>query len=210
MLNNRVRKHAFVATAIAGIAIMGSLPAIATGENSTAPRDVLESPVAKSNPHVSTEVLKQLPEVLLDDADLYIAPTYEAGTPIVYPDGSPVPGQSDKQIAAAANCGGTAWGPPGGYWGAVSSGCAVWGSPGFEETYVWNVANGSYSTGCVQVQGHYRGLGPTYPIITAWYSAGCGDTAGGATVPWGNVLDEGRARASSNGGAAGFTVSWGH
>ena len=162
----------------------------------------LDVPAASTNnPHVALDVIRQLPPIIRDDPSVTIDPSYVPG-PIIYPDGTPVPGQSAEMEAAAATCGGTVFGTAGGVWGPVSQGnCSLFGSPGYAHRYNWQRAAFVFTQGCVRVRGFNQAGEST------WYSSGCG-TSGGATVPWGNILAMPQAQAYSQAVAAGFTANW--
>lgn len=158
-------------------------------------------PILEANPGLSQEVIDSLPEVVLQ-SDVLVDDSYEPGMPIIYPDGTPVEGQSAATTFAAAFCGGTVYGPPG-TWGATSQGsCGVFGHPGYKRGYTWAAANVSiFTTGCVQGRGYNASQN------AQWYSLSCG-SIGSGTVPWGNVLAKPATRALSQGTPFGFTASW--
>ncbi len=108
------------------------------------------TPIQKANPGIDANVIASLPQVV-KDSSVKIDKSYSPGMPIIYPDGTPVPGQSDRAVAAAASCGGFVVAPPTGAWGLTSvSPCAVFGSPGYKLTYTWSHAIGVYTTGVVR------------------------------------------------------------
>jgi hypothetical protein len=187
--------------ALAGVLAMGAAgSAQAQGSDGDA-----QLPVTVANPGVSQEVINSLPPVV-QQSDVHIAASFVAGTPIYYPNGTLVEGQSAAGAARAATafavCNLSAWGPPGGNWGGASvCTAAVWGSPGATQGYNWARGFGCFTTGVVQVRG-YNSSG-----TETWYSAGSG-TSGGGNVPWGNILSVPAARALSYGYLAGFTADW--
>jgi len=159
------------------------------------------SPAVMNNPEVSQVVMDSLPPIILADPDVRIDSSYQPGMPIIFPDGTPVPGQAKEQVAAAFFCGGAVWGPP--YtWGPTSwRTCSVWGHPGYYRGYSWSASYASFTTGCVQGRG-FNSSGNAQ-----WYSLSCGWSGSGA-VPWGNVLATPATRATSLGPPAGFTAAW--
>ena len=160
-----------------------------------------ETPVERANPGLSEEILESLPEVV-KNSDVRIDSSYEAGMPIVYPDGTPVPGQPERKAAAALSCGGTVYGSLA-TWGPVSTGsCGVFGHPGYERYYHW-VKTGSLANGCVQ------GKGFNSSATQTWYSLSCGIQNLGQAVPWGNVLASPATRAASTNPPVVFTANWG-
>ncbi len=190
--------------AAAGVACLAlSLAGPASADDgSTALRN---TPVAQQNPSLSIEVLRSLPQAVLD-SDAHIDSSYRPGMPIVRPDGTPVPGQSPEIMRKAATCRGTAYGPPGGRWGPIteSVNCSIWGYPGYRQFYRWGKVPNVSTRGCAQVRG--------FPIVNGTMRvrqlpAGCGQS-GSVKVPWGNTVGVPAARTASLGGIAGFTMSF--
>lgn len=158
-------------------------------------------PIEKANPGLSRTVVDSLPSVV-KASSVKIDESFVAGSPIVYPDGTPVPGQSAKTKKAAAACGSTAFGPGSGAWGATSNGtCGVFGSPGYTRGYYWAIPAHVYTRGCLRARG-FNSSG-----TATWYNVGCG-TSGGSHVPWGNVLATPAAQAKSMAPPAGTTINW--
>lgn len=163
--------------------------------------------MARANPNVPAAVIAELPEVV-QQSTVMIDPEFIPGSPIVYPDGTPVEGQSEsatRQAAMAAYlCSGSAWGPPTAAWGPANvCGSAVFGSPGYTRGYRWSGSQGIASPkGCAQGRGFNSSGAAT------WYGLGvCGQ---GATypVPWGNVLANPAVRAKSMSPPVGITINW--
>lgn len=147
--------------------------------------------IEKANPGISKEMLDSLPDVV-KNSSVTIDPSYKAGTPIVYLDGSPVPGQkSTAKVATASSCPayGTVVAPGTGAWSGAG-GCGVFGNPNCIQGYAWDASPQVYTKGCVQGRGFNSSKTKT------WYAIGCGLTGGG-TVPWGNVLAMPAVRAQS-------------
>ena len=159
-------------------------------------------PAAINNPSISLSIITALPEVIQNDPDVIIAEDFVPG-PSIYPDGTPVEGQSSVNSRAARACGGSAAAGLAGAWGVISySNCNVWGSPGWTQGYAWNSMDPARSV-CVQGRGfNASGVG-------TWYGIGCGSSAT-VEVPWGNILATPQVRAMSNAVLLGNTVSWRH
>jgi hypothetical protein len=103
--------------------------------------------------------------------------------------------------AYAASCSGTAYAPPGGAWGPVStSSVAVIGSPGYRQSYTWHVQGNVPTPIGAQAWG-FDSAGQGH-----WYGLGVSSTGGSGSVPWGNVLAYPRFRAQS--GFVGAFVTW--
>jgi len=190
-----IRVSAVSLATIVGLGL-GVVPAGAEG----AGRQDLPA-AAMNNPEVDLWVINQLPSVIRGDPSGKLDPSYVPG-PIIYTDGTPVPGQSADMTNAAAACGGTVIGTAGGIWGPVSQGnCSVIGSPGATHRYNWQRALFVFTQGCVRARG-FNSAG-----TAVWYSAGCG-TSGGVTAPWGNILAMPATQAYSQAVVAGFTANW--
>ncbi|GAA4609746.1 hypothetical protein GCM10023107_93220 [Actinoplanes octamycinicus] len=163
---------------------------------------------AKKNPGISLDVINSLPAELRNDPTLVVDSSYEIGTPIVRPDGTPVPGQSRAAMAAAAACGrrgGTVVAVGTGRWSGVSkSGCSILGRPGWVVGYSWARAQNVRSTGCVQ------GLGFNARGQATWQAIGICGTSGRRGVPWGNVLATPKVRARTAVIPLGFVATWRH
>lgn len=170
---------------------------------STAAEPPEQHPIEESNPGISPELLASLPAEVLE-SDVVVDSSYEPGTPIVYPDGRPVAGQSSRATAYAASfCGGTVYGLGTGGWGPTSVGtCGVFGYPGYMKGYYWQRTS-SLAGGCVQGRG-FNSAG-----TRTWYALSCGTQNLGQYVPWGNILATPATRAQSLGVPAGFTAQWG-
>lgn len=205
--SQRVMKRGL--TAVIGLALAATFTVASSAGASSEDDSVHEVPAAVNNPRISAEVIESLPAVLQQDDTLYIDESYEAGTPIVYPDGEAVPGQSKEALTyAAANCGGSAYGPPYGSWGAVGYGsCGIVGHNGYQKYYSWNRSHNVDTTGCVKVRGYKQSLPPYVTNDAYWAYAGCG-TSGSKTVSWGNVLSKPAAQAASQGGLGGFWAAF--
>lgn len=159
-------------------------------------------PAAVNNPDIPLSVIESLPEVIQNDRDIVIADDFDPASPIIYPDGTPVEGQSAVKTAAAARCGGTASAGVLGTWGVPSvGGCAIFGSPGHQEVYSWHVMDPT-KTVCVQGKGFSAAGAQT------WYGIGCGTSRTGVGVRWGNILANPAIRAMSQAYLLGNSVSW--
>lgn len=175
--------------------------AVALDDSKTIGADDPLPPAAVNNPDIPLEIIAALPEVIQNDPDVFIDPEIDLG-PIVYPDGTPVEGQSARMTAAAWYCGGTAEAAVLGTWGLESVGdCSVWGSVGKVQGYAWAASDPTKSV-CVQVRG-FNGLGQR-----TWYSGSCGFSNPGVGVPWGNVLSHPSLRAKSNAVLLSNSVGW--
>lgn len=178
---------------IAAFAILCAFTPAAEGS----PLVTRADPISLANPHIKPEVIAALPPVLRSSS-LVIGPDVTVDTPIIYPDGSPVPGQSAAQSARAAACGG----PYTFVKGVATSGCAVAGSAGTRVRYTWNSnVDAPAPVGCVAPEAH-DDVGRV-----RWQSTTCG-TSGVATVPWGNNLARPRIKATS--GDDLFRGGWSH
>jgi len=189
---------AIALTAVAAM-VFATGPAFADDATKSEP-----TAVETANPGLSRQVLESLPPVV-KASSVKIDSSYTPGTPIVYPDGTLVPGQSaTMQAKAAASCGGRVVALGNGAWSPSSvSNCSVFGSPGWKVTYSWSRAFGVYTTGCVRAKA-YNASGTSY-----WVSAGCG-TSSYVNAPWGNILGVPAVQAFSQGPPAGFTADWSH
>lgn len=205
---------AVVCTAVLVTSVFSGAAASA-GARPAEPLDgtVTDLPIARANPDVAPEVIAELPEVVQQST--VTIEGYVPGSPIVYPDGTPVEGQSPEATRAAeaavttadggisplANCRLQVW-SAGAFWGPTSvCGVAVFGSPGYRRGYSWSAAAGTATTGCVQGRGFNASQQAT------WYGLGCG-SFGGGQVNWGNVLGNPAARAMSQGAVVGFRADW--
>ncbi len=177
----------------AAFALLCALAPSAVASPTVAPVD----PLSRANPQISREVISALPP-LVRRSSVTIDPSITAATPIVYPDGNPVPGQSAANVMlAAAGCA-----PIKFVKGVSTSPCAVLGSPGLRMTYTWNANQDSPPVlGCVAGEGH-DDVGRL-----KWLSAGCG-ASGRMTIPWGNNLAKPRIKATS--GSDVFGGGWSH
>ncbi len=149
-------------------------------------------------------MINALPDMIRHDPGVDIDPGLDPSKPIVYPDGTAVPGQSVTAITeAAVSCGGTAWGPPG-VWGPIyTSSCAVFGYPGAVIYVGWQRGVNISARGCVKTKGFYPN-GDSF-----WLNIGCG-VSGGSTVAWGNKLASPKVQVQSTSPPLGFTVNWWH
>ncbi len=208
-----------IAVGLAATLTVGALATPVAAEKSPGARDPrATSPIAEANPAVPAAVIAFLPDVV-KQSRVTIDPTFRPGSPITYPDGTPVPGQSEQAIAAIhasdaptgtdvlllasayACMDKQVSGLPGNAWGPESiCGVAVFGSNGYSRYYTWGKAQWADTSGCVQGRGFSNGT-PT------WYSLSCG-TSGSGFVPWGNVLGNPKARAKSLAPLLGFTGYW--
>lgn len=153
-------------------------------------------PIARANPKVPLSVVRSLPRVIQMRSDLHIDPSIKADTPLIYTDGSVVPGQRGLKAQAAKACGRRMVAPVGFPWTrALKSNCGMIGMN--DRSYVsyvkWTDSN---SRGTAQ----FRALGfkkirvceafvyrnpkcrVTYKV--KWYGAGSGN--GVARIYWGN------------------------
>jgi hypothetical protein len=104
--------------------------------------------------------------------------------------------------ANAASCGGAAYAPPGGGWGAPSqANVGFIGSPGYRKSYTWQV-QGNFKT-LVAAQG--RGFDSSGR--SQWYDVGISSDGGSGSVPWGNILAYPQFRVRSGSGN-GVQVTW--
>lgn len=205
-------RSAMVAVVAVSTWIGGTLQATAAppsddGPSAATAAHLRSLPVAERNPALSLELLASLPPVVQQSTTVTIDPELEPGTPLIYTDGTVVPGQSEDAIEAAATCGGTAWGPPGGAWGAAStSGCGVWGYDSTARvSYRWWLSQAAFTTAQVQ------GWGYNSAKTGGWYGVGSGsNNYVGTTVPWGEVIAVPKLRARTLAVVAGVTVQWAH
>lgn len=161
-----------------------------------------ELPIVKANPQLSAEIVESLPDAVKHSA-VEIAPDYQPGTPIYYPGGKLVEGQSAEVMRVAARCSRSVVAPIGGAWSRADV-CpvALFGSPELYIRYSWEKAFDT--TGCVQVRGYNRGTSPR----AVWNTGGCGSFNSNVSVHWGNVLGNPAARAKSQSVVTGWTVNW--
>ncbi|WP_188334898.1 hypothetical protein [Cellulomonas soli] len=196
-MNKRVKLSTLAAGVAALMAVVSLAPAATAAESVAEPLP----PAAINNPDVPLETIEALPEVIQNDPDVIIDPELELG-PIVYPNGTPVEGQSARMTAAAWSCGGTAQANVFNTWGPASVGdCTVWGSAGWTQGYTWTVEDLTKSV-CVQVRG-FNSSG-----TRTWYGGGCGFSNAGFSVPWGNVLSNPAVRAQSLAVVSYNSVPW--
>ena len=166
---------------VGAVLTVGALMLASVNATASAPLPPDRPPAAVSNPNVPLSLIKALPQVIQNNTTIKIDPCFDPTIPLVYADGSIVPGQSARSTQAAAACTKAIWGPPWPIWSGVVDGpCGVAGSPGFQLTYRFSTAGGVSSSACVQGTGW---VGSTQ----TWYSIGCGQR-GSAWVPWDNVL----------------------
>lgn len=198
-MHKRLKIVAGMLSTCATIGVLCAAGAVAAPAPAAGSIDLRDTPLARANPALTTEVLESLPAVLLK-REIHVDEDFRPGTPIVYGDGTPVPGQGPERMQAASRCGNNAYGPPWGGWGRVTTGCGIAGHPGFKLAYAWSKLPNVSTRGCTEVRGwvNYEKKG---------FSAGCGQR-GGATVPWGNVLANSAARTRSISVPAGFSMSW--
>lgn len=168
--------------------------------------EAVDLPIAKADPGASAELIESLPRVV-QELGVLIDDSFEPGMPIVYPDGTPVEGQSPEATRAAveayASCSGSAFAPGTGSFGPASvCSTAVFGHPGYDRGYSWHTGRGiTTPRACAQ------GRGYTSQGISTWYSVSCGTSTGGS-VFWGNVLGNPALRAQSLSVPLSFAVSW--
>jgi hypothetical protein len=200
----RARK-ALVAGAVVALAVGGAPGAIAHDPGAGVSADDLSRlPVAVANPDVPLEVIAALPAVV-QQSDVVIADDFEAGTPIVYPDGRLVEGQSDRVTAdeERAQCTGTVVAPATGAWSnADNCGVAVFGHVGYYRYY-------SFTTGAGIAAPRVCGQGRSFTVSGSptWTGVSCGTLTGGS-VHWGNVLGNPQFRAQNLSVGWPATVSW--
>lgn len=201
----RLQKTIRMASFTLGAAALIATTAVpASADPPADPEDRRNTAIAKANPGMSDEVLNSLPSGLLH-RNIKVDRSYTPQTPVIYPDGTPVEGQSPVRTRDAQACGeGTVFGPgPGTDWGPISEGtCGVAGSEGFRATYTWDRVPEGYTTGCVDVRGFDDAGAQT------WYGAGCGTSGANPDVPWGNVLGLAATRAKTTAPPAGFAANW--
>lgn len=86
-------------------------------------------------------------------------------------------------------------------WSSAYSGSNVIGwDASARWTYWFTVTEGSNQQACGQGLGYYRGYyGSTFGIWAKWYGVGCAssNSAGGGSVPWGNVIGVSKFKAMS-------------
>ncbi|GIG22121.1 hypothetical protein Cch01nite_28450 [Cellulomonas chitinilytica] len=195
---------------------------MAAGPSAVAAPDVANLPVATANPGLPASVIAGLPPIVQKSHTKLSLESYIPGSPIVYPDGTPVPGQSKAALAKLdsidAASGGlarfsgnwcmTAYAIAGGGWSPPSV-CpvAVWGSPGWSYPYSWARIEHGESTGCLQGRGWTVVSGGGGTIVPLWRGIGCGIQSGGA-VSWGNVLGNPAVIAKSSVALMGFAANW--
>ncbi len=164
-------------------------------------------PIQRANPGLSEEVVRSLPEIV-KNSNVKVAPDFVAGTPIAYPNGELVPGQSAKTVAAALACTEQVYSAASGYWGPVAISCtSIFGSPGYEVVYKWQATTGDVATkGVVRVRGFSSGT------TEYWKSNGqnIGYETRFITVTWGNVLANLKAQAYKVSGGFAFTAHFWH
>ncbi|MBN9607940.1 MAG: hypothetical protein J0I11_01305 [Actinobacteria bacterium] len=155
-------------------------------------------PAAVNNPDVPLATILALPKAIQQNATIHIDPDLDPHVPIIYGDGTAVPGQSAAAKAATTDCGIFAvWGPPLA-WGPTYTGtCAVAGSVGFHLTYWWTKSQNVTTSGAADGTGWNPGqtwyqLGST-PNVHLW-------------VPWGNVLAMPKGKAWGASAPAGITL----
>ncbi len=203
------RSRHFVIVAASLVAAMGVAPGAAASalvgdERSPGWREL---PVSVANPDVPRTVIEQLPEAV-QQSQVVIDDGFVPGSPIVYPDGTPVEGQAPDVVAriagARADCGGRATGSGLGSWGAESTcGVAVFGSPGYVRGYSWWVPMTVSAKACAQGRG-FNSQG-----VRTWYGLGvCGSSHYNFGVPWGNILSNPSVRVKSMSPPSGVTVDW--
>jgi hypothetical protein len=193
---NYMRKTAAAGAAAVALLCLLSSTAAADANNQEGGDALSQVPAARNNPTVSREVIASLPTVIQNDADVYIAPDYKPGTPIIYGDtGKPVPGQTPEANAAAISCGASMVAPAGGAWyGPFMSNCAMFGSPGWQVAYTFSTDPVSSGVGCYQARGYSYSVVQNKDI-EFYEDLGCQD--GSYLVDWGNVLSTPAAKAKS-------------
>lgn len=158
-------------------------------------------PAAITNPDVDRAIIDALPDVIQQDPDVIIDPDLALG-PIVYPDGTPVEGQTRELTReAGARCGGTATAMLAVYGPESVGSCVVFGHAGYTQGYAWGVQD---ARGGVCAQG--RGF--TASGTRTWYSIGCGKSNAGTAVRWGNILSNPSIRALSTTAPLLNSVGW--
>lgn len=165
-------------------------------------------PIEKSNPGISKSVVDALPDVV-KNSSVKISADFQPGTPIFYPDGKLVPGQTEKAVSAAAACTNTAVSTLPKTWGPVVNGCtAIFGRPGLQLTYSWQsttLSRGVANKGSLLVRGYHSG--------TAYWKSGgsnIGREVVQVTVDWGNMLAPQSAQAYMIAGYGAFTAHFWH
>lgn len=197
-----MRKYAR-AIVVAFAAALMTIPVAGTAVAGTTDKP---TPIEKANPGISKAVVDSLPEVV-KNSSVKISPDFQPGTPIYYPNGSLVPGQSEMAVAAAASCSNTVYSAVTGTWGTAQDGCgAIFGSPGLRVPYKWQAtssSSGSANRGVVRCRGYRSG--------TAYWASN-GSNVGFetivVTVDWGNMLAPLRAQAYKISGAYSFTAKF--
>lgn len=168
------------------VSLAGALVTVSLAGTSAAETAIKPLPIEEANPGISKAVVESLPDVV-KNSSVKIADDFEPGTPIYFPNGELVPGQSVKAKAAAAACTESVYSAVTGTWGAVATSChAIFGSPGLRVPYKWQAtssSSGVASRGTVRVRGFRNGT-------AYWASNGSnvGFETKVVTVDWGNVL----------------------
>jgi hypothetical protein len=176
--------------------LLAPTPALGSTSESSEP-----PPAAINNPEVPRDLIDALPEIVQQSPDVIVDPDLVLG-PVVYPDGTPVEGQSASQVREArARCGGTATAMLAVYGPESVGTCLVFGHAGYRQGYAWGVQN---PQGGVCTQG--RGFNASG--TRTWYAIGCGKSSSGTTVPWGNMLSNPSVRALSNAAPLLNSVGW--
>lgn len=169
--------------------VLGLLAAAAPHANATPDP---ATPIAKANPGISSEVIKSLPAWLQQRSDIRIDPSLRADVPLVFSDGTVVPGQSASKARAASSCQKTMVAPAGWDWQTITGSCGYIGLTD-KETITYNVWRDTYSSGdaCFQALGNKQVSTTKPPLklnlvwVSTWYGAGC--STGNKTVLWGKV-----------------------
>jgi hypothetical protein len=183
----------------------------------TAPSDMVEirdSPLAKANPHISIDVIANLPAWLLQKGDMYIDPSITATTPLITTEGDVVPGQSSTKSRAAAACGSRMSALPGGSWSSqFDSNCGMIGiNNDATVTYSPYKALGVVTSACMQWRGYRPIMKVPTTIISGWKETWTGDGCSlkSTRVKWGNVMSVPSGKVASMGAIQGWSGGYNH
>lgn len=218
-----------IAAASGVLALVLSLAATsASAESGAATANDGKLPVAVANPELPQSVIDGLPPVVQQSSTIIDLETFNPNSPMVYPDGRTVPGQSAEKLAKleafwkkgaeklgttersaatlAATCELTVTAPLGGAWAGVST-CyvVVFGHEGYVRYFKWSRKVGTSGSGCLQARTHTTVTGGATAVW--WVDIGCG-TSGGGNVNWGNHTANPAVRARSASSTLGFSAVW--
>lgn len=199
----RTRRMRWSSGVLAAIMLVVA-PVTASATREGGPSGGQQYAAEENNPHVSSEVMDNLPDVIKNDPGVYIAPEITTDTVFLYPDGSLVEGQSSADAEfAALNCGATFSAGLGGHYVRSTSNCAVFGHDGYYINYAWNY-------GIFGPAVSMRVKGYLYPgPYEAWRDAGVYNP-GGYRIHWGNVAAYPEVAGASVSPFGSNVVAWRH